>query len=82
MIPFANADDYISEIRLETSESNVTFITEINNVYLGGIHVRALKYSMAIENCETIPLLAVSPKSQGLGIGKRLIDRGEKWAKN
>lgn len=30
----------------------------------------------------TIPLLAVSPESQGLGVGKVLIEFAEKWSKD
>lgn len=75
-------DDYISEMLAETSEPNVTFIAELNNVSMGFIHVRTHEDSISGETSGTIPLLAVSPKSQGLGLGKLLIEHGEKWAKN
>lgn len=75
-------DDYISEMLAETSKPNITFIAEINNVSMGFIHVRTHEDSISGETCGTIPLLAVSPKSQGLGVGKVLIEHGEKWAKN
>lgn len=75
-------DDYISAILAETSEPNVTFIAEINNVSMGFIHVRTHEDSISGETSGTIPLLAVSPKSQGLGLGKLLIEHGEQWAKN
>jgi GNAT superfamily N-acetyltransferase len=74
--------DYISEMLAETSQANSTFIAETNNVPLGFIHVRTHKDSISGETCGTIPLLAVSAKSQGLGVGKLLIEHSENWAKN
>ena len=75
-------DDYISEMLAETLEPNVTFIAESNNVQLGFVHVRTHKDDISGETCGTIPLLAVSPKSQGLGVGKILMGYAENWAKN
>lgn len=75
-------DDYISEMLAEASKPNITFIAEINSVSLGFIHVRTHEDSISGETCGTIPLLAVLPSSQGLGVGKLLIAHGEKWAKN
>ncbi|NMP17707.1 GNAT family N-acetyltransferase [Thalassotalea sp. Y01] len=75
-------DDYISEMLAETSKPSITLIAESNNVPLGFIHVRTHNDSISDETCGTIPLLAVSPKSQGLGLGKLLIEHAEKWAKN
>ena len=75
-------DDYISEILAETSKPNITLIAESNNVPLGFIHACTHNDSISGENCGTIPLLAVSPESQGLGLGKLLIEHAEKWAKN
>lgn len=75
-------NDYISEMLVETMEPNITLIAEINNVSLGFVHVRTHVDSISGETCGTIPLLAVLPKSQGLGVGKILIEHGEKWAKN
>jgi GNAT superfamily N-acetyltransferase len=75
-------EDYISEMLAETSQQNSTFIAETNNVPLGFIHVRTHKDNISGETCGTIPLLAVSPKSQGFGVGKLLIEHSEKWAKN
>lgn len=74
-------DDYISGMLAETSQPNATFIAEINNVQLGFIHVRTHKDEISGETCGTIPLLAVSPKSQGLGVGKALIGYAESWVK-
>lgn len=75
-------DDYIAEMLKETSEPNITLIAERNNMPLGFIHVRTHNDSISGELCGTIPLLAVSPKSQGLGLGKTLIEHAEKWAKS
>ncbi|WOH36409.1 GNAT family N-acetyltransferase [Thalassotalea fonticola] len=75
-------DDYISKMLAETSQPNTTLIAETNNVPLGFIHVRTHKDSISGETCGTIPLLAVSPKSQGLGVGKVLIEFAENWAKD
>jgi GNAT superfamily N-acetyltransferase len=75
-------DDYISEMLAETSQPNATFIAENNNIPIGFIHVRTHKDGISGEICGTIPLLAVSPKSQGFGVGKLLIEHSEKWAKN
>ncbi len=75
-------DDYIAEMLTETSQPNATFIAEINDTALGFVHVRTHKDSISGETCGTIPLLAVSPKSQGLGVGKTLVEYAEQWAKN
>lgn len=75
-------DDYISEMLAETPEPNATFIAESNNVQLGFIHVRTHNDDVSGETCGTIPLLAVSPNSQGLGVGKTLIGYAENWAKD
>lgn len=75
-------DDYISKMLSQSSEPNVTYIAESNGLPLGFIHVRTHKDSISGEICGTVPLLAVSPESQGAGVGKLLIARGENWAKN
>ena len=75
-------DDYISEMLAKTSQPNITFIAKSNNVQLGFIHVRTHKDDISGETCGTIPLLAVSPKSQGVGVGKILIEYAESWAKD
>lgn len=75
-------DDYISEMLAETTEPSATFVAEINNQLVAFIHVRTHKDSISGEICATIPLLAVSPKSQGLGVGQRLIEHAEQWAKH
>jgi GNAT superfamily N-acetyltransferase len=74
--------DYIAEMLAESSHANVTFIAAKSDVSLGFIHVRPHRDSISGEMCGTIPLLAVSPESQGLGVGKVLIEFAEKWSKD
>ncbi|GLX77336.1 hypothetical protein tinsulaeT_06760 [Thalassotalea insulae] len=75
-------DNYISEMLANTSTPSTTLIAEIENSPLGFIHVRTHKDGISGEICGTVPLLAVSPKSQGLGVGKLLMESAEQWAKN
>ena len=74
--------DYIAKMLTVTSQPNATFIAEVNNMPLGFIHVRLHKDSISGEPSVTIPLLAVTPSSQGLGVGKTLIESAEKWTKD
>jgi GNAT superfamily N-acetyltransferase len=78
----AMQNQYIAEMLAPTSKPNRTFIAEANNIPLGFIHVRTHKDSITGETCGTIPLLAVSPVSQGSGLGTLLIEHAEGWAKN
>lgn len=74
--------DYIYEMLAETSQPNATFIAEVNNIQLGFIHVRTHKDEISGETCGTIPLLGVTPESQGLGVGKLLMGKAESWVKS
>lgn len=74
--------DYITEMLAESSQPNATFIAEYNGVSLGFIHVRTIKDSISGELSGTVPLLAVSPSSQGMGTGKSLIEHAQNWVKN
>lgn len=74
-------DNYISEMLAESSTPNTTLIAEVEGVSQGFIHVRTRNDDISGEVCGTIPLLAVSPKSQGLGIGRLLMSSAEEWAK-
>lgn len=72
-------DNYILEMLAETSTPNTTLIAELNNVPLGFVHIRTRNDDISGEISGTIPLLAVSPTSQGLGIGKLLMASAEEW---
>lgn len=74
-------DDYISEMLIQTAVPHTTLIAEKDSVPLGFIHARSHIDSISGETCGTVPLLAVSPEAQGLGIGKTLVDSVELWAK-
>lgn len=73
---------YISEMLAATSAPNITLIAENENGPLGFVHVRTHQDGISGETCGTVPLLAVSPKSQGLGVGKLLMESAQQWAKN
>ena len=56
-------------------------IAEKNQQPLGFIHACAHQDSISGEDCGTVPLLAVSPAAQGMGVGKLLMKAAEDWAK-
>ncbi len=74
-------DDYITEVIDNADASKITLIAEQDNVFLGFIHACSHKDSISGEMCGTVPLLAVSPKAQSLGVGKALMKSAERWAK-
>ncbi len=74
-------DDYISAMLIKTAVPHTTLIAEKDSVPLGFIHARSHIDSISGETCGTVPLLAVSPNAQGLGIGKMLVNSVELWAK-
>ncbi|MFT5296759.1 MAG: GNAT superfamily N-acetyltransferase [Colwellia sp.] len=74
-------DDYISEMLIQTPVPHTTLIAEKDSVPLGFIHARSHIDSISGQTCGTVPLLAVFPEKQGLGIGKTLVDSVEVWAK-
>ncbi len=74
-------DDYITKMLEETSAPHTTLIAEKDGVSLGFIHARARKDEISGEACGTVPLLAVSPTAQGMGVGKLLMKAAEVWAK-
>lgn len=74
-------DDYITEMLAPSSTPNITLIAEANGIPLGFVHARLRKDTISEELSGTIPLLAVSPSSQGLGVGKILMSSAEDWAK-
>jgi len=74
-------DDYFTEVFANTSPQQATFIAEQGNQALGFIHSCSRKDEISGEVCATVPLLGVSPKTQGIGVGKALITAAEQWAK-
>lgn len=74
-------DNYISAMLAKTVTPNATMIAELENTRLGFVHIRIHQDGISGEMCATVPLLAVSPKSQGLGVGKILMGSAEQWAK-
>ncbi|ESP90671.1 MULTISPECIES: GNAT family N-acetyltransferase [Pseudoalteromonas] len=75
-------DDYITQMLSKTSVPNITLVAEVNNIPQGFVHVRTHQDGITGETCGTVPLLAVSPNSQGLGLGKLLMASAEEWAKS
>ncbi|WP_281557980.1 GNAT family N-acetyltransferase [Thalassomonas sp. RHCl1] len=74
-------DDYITEMLEQTSIPRATLIAEKNEIPLGFVHARAHKDSISDETCGTVPLLAVAPAAQGMGVGQLLMQAAEAWAK-
>jgi len=72
---------YITEIMAGTPKQNLTLIAEKDGSSEGFIHMREHKDEISGEACGTVPLLAVTEKAQGDGIGKLLIKAAENWAK-
>ncbi|WP_100643639.1 GNAT family N-acetyltransferase [Alteromonas facilis] len=75
-------DNYIRDMLAETSTPNITLIAEVEQIPLGFVHARTHKDGVSDEVCITVPLLAIAPKSQGLGLGKLLMVAIEDWAKS
>ena len=74
-------NDYISDMLIQTTVPHTTLIAEKDSVPLGFIHARSHIDSISGETCATVPLLAVCSEAQGLGIGKKLVNSVEIWAK-
>ena len=74
-------NNYIAEMLAATTTPHETLIAAKADERLGFIHVRAHQDAISKETCGTVPLLAVSPNAQGMGIGKLLINSAETWAK-
>jgi ribosomal protein S18 acetylase RimI-like enzyme len=74
-------DDYIVEVLDKPLGPQVTLIAEKDNIALGFIHACSHKDSISGETCGTVPLLAISPSSQGMGVGQALMKAAEHWAK-
>jgi GNAT superfamily N-acetyltransferase len=74
-------DDYIVEVIDKPVGPQISLIAEKNNIALGFIHACSHKDSISGETCGTVPLLAILPKSQGIGVGRALMQAAESWAK-
>ena len=74
-------DDYIAQMLNQTSVNNITLIAEKHGMSLGFIYACEHQDSISNEACGTVPLLAVSAKAQGMGVGKLLMMAAEKWSK-
>lgn len=74
-------DSYIENMLAPTEIAHKTLLYKLNGEAMGFIHVREHVDGISDEKCATIPLLAVHPKAQGLGVGKNLILAAETWAK-
>lgn len=75
-------DDYIIQILNQSSQPSITLIAENNELPLGFIHACAHKDEISGEACGTVPLLAVSSKAQGCGVGQLLMKAAQDWAKS
>ena len=75
-------DEYMTYILDKKGPSRITLIAEKNSCPLGFIHVSAHEDGISGEVCGTVPLLAVSPKAQRMGVGKTLMESAEIWAKD
>lgn len=74
-------DDYIALMLKETDIPAVTLVAEQEGEKLGFIHVRTKLDDISGETIGTVPLLAVMPKAQGLGVGRCLMNEAEIWAR-
>jgi len=74
--------DYIKEMLDQTGIPQITLIAEKSQIPLGFIYACARKDEISGEACGTVPLLAVSPSAQGMGVGQLLMNSAEVWARN
>ena len=74
-------DDYICEALDKLQGAHLTLIAEKNGVSLGFINMCEVEDGHSGESCGSVPLLAVSPQAQGMGVGQILMLAAENWAK-
>lgn len=75
-------DEYIAKMLAPTSCAHATMIAHTNDIPLGFVHVRLHHDGISGEQAATIPLLAVSPSAQGLGVGKLLVAAAQAWGED
>jgi|TARA_R110002096_G_scaffold436105_1_gene668081 GNAT superfamily N-acetyltransferase len=74
-------DRYITTCLDDTEDRQIILIAERAGVPLGFIQVVESKDEISEELCSRVPLLAVSKDAQGAGVGRRLMNEAEAWAK-
>lgn len=74
-------DVYITQTLAQTDKAKITLIAEMAGHPMGYIHACAHQDDISKEPCGLIPLLAVSPKAQGTGVGQLLMNAAQDWAK-
>lgn len=73
-------ENYILEMLDRSPEPFATFIAEQAGELLGFVHVCSHTEEISSQKCGTVPLLAVTERAQGKGVGKQLMAGAEKWA--
>ena len=74
-------DRYIEESVYATDGRQIVYIAEKDSVALGFIQVVQSKDEISQEICSRVPLLAVTKEAQGMGVGRRLMEEAQMWAK-
>jgi len=74
-------DEYITLNLAQKAVPNITLVAEHDEKLLGFIHACAHEDSISRETCGKVPLLAVTPEAQGMGIGQLLMESVENWSK-
>lgn len=74
-------DAYIAEMLDRDCSSQITLIAEEDGLAVGFVHARESRDSISQEVCGTVPLLAVTPTSQGRGVGRLLMEAAEEWSR-
>ena len=75
-------DAYIQEMLAHQNAVKAkTWVAVAADHVVGFVHVREHEDSISQEVCATIPLLAVSATFRGSGVGQKLMQVAENWAK-
>jgi GNAT superfamily N-acetyltransferase len=73
---------YIGESLDEIKEPQIVYIAEKDGIQLGFIQIVESKDEISNEPCARVPLIAVTKDAQGVGVGRKLMDEAERWAKS